>query len=539
MRSTSSSTRANIPGRRRPSELGTQAFSPSRRLSVSRAGEMKVDHASRNVRPGTRLPARILRDPARASAIAFPGSENCSCRRSTASIWTSATSESTRISGRDIARAQRTVEWRANSRPLDVDSREIHHGLRGRYSGARPGQLRSRRDPDLRKLLGALENIGSQHPIRFGFAQLRALLLRAEHEKRVACCNPLSFLKLDRLDDTRYLGPNDHGLGRRELTDDFDTFGKQPRLDASGFDHARRWAFRRLQCIRVAAHRRQRKQGEHRAKPLFDERSTISRMLSRVWSERCRGSASRHVGREAPRVYCRTLFSFLNGNPMNPSLAFWTAALIDLLAIVALVAIGIRSIRRGNLPQHRRCMKTAAALVACFLGIYPLKVLWFGRERLPEWSEQAVAILRIHELCVFAMLVGGADRADSQPKDAPQPQRADSAARRPTRFEPHASETPQGGLDRRDRSWTRVSHSGYRARGDVRAGGRSLNAALRGRRIADLRLRGDRRWHCGRFGRLRAAIAGANATARAGAPSGPPHHRALCRVQRRELRQSA
>jgi uncharacterized membrane protein YozB (DUF420 family) len=92
---------------------------------------------------------------------------------------------------------------------------------------------------------------------------------------------------------------------------------------------------------------------------------------------------------------------------MNPSLAFWTAALIDLLAIVALVAIGIRSIRRGRLSQHRRCMKTAAALVACFLGSYPLKVLWFGRERLFEWSGQAVAVLRIHELCVFAMLVGG------------------------------------------------------------------------------------------------------------------------------------
>ena len=92
---------------------------------------------------------------------------------------------------------------------------------------------------------------------------------------------------------------------------------------------------------------------------------------------------------------------------MNPSLAFWTAALIDLLAIVALVAIGIRNIRRGNLSRHRRCMKSAAALVACFLGIYPIKVFWFGRERLTEWSEQAVAVLRIHEFCVFVMLVGG------------------------------------------------------------------------------------------------------------------------------------
>ena len=92
---------------------------------------------------------------------------------------------------------------------------------------------------------------------------------------------------------------------------------------------------------------------------------------------------------------------------MNPNLAFWTAALIDLLAIVALVAIGIRNIRRGKLSQHRRCMKTAAALVACFLGGYPLKLLWLGRERLAEWSEPAVAILRIHEFWVFAMLVGG------------------------------------------------------------------------------------------------------------------------------------
>jgi uncharacterized membrane protein YozB (DUF420 family) len=92
---------------------------------------------------------------------------------------------------------------------------------------------------------------------------------------------------------------------------------------------------------------------------------------------------------------------------MNPNLAFWTAALIDLFAIVTLVAIGIRSIRRGNLSRHRRCMKTSAILVGCFLAIYPIKVLTMGRERLSEWSEQAIGILRIHELCVFTMVVGG------------------------------------------------------------------------------------------------------------------------------------
>lgn len=92
---------------------------------------------------------------------------------------------------------------------------------------------------------------------------------------------------------------------------------------------------------------------------------------------------------------------------MNPSLVFWTAALVNLFVVTALVATGIRNIRRGNLSQHRRCMKTAAALVAGFLGAYLLKVLWLGRERLSEWSELAVAILRIHEVCVFAMVVGG------------------------------------------------------------------------------------------------------------------------------------
>jgi len=92
---------------------------------------------------------------------------------------------------------------------------------------------------------------------------------------------------------------------------------------------------------------------------------------------------------------------------MSPNLAFWTAAMLDLLAVLVLAAVGIRSIRRGHLSRHRRCMKTAAALVGGFLAIYPLKLLWLGRERLPEWSGGDIAILRIHEACVFAMVVAG------------------------------------------------------------------------------------------------------------------------------------
>lgn len=93
---------------------------------------------------------------------------------------------------------------------------------------------------------------------------------------------------------------------------------------------------------------------------------------------------------------------------MHPNLVFWTAAIVNLLAVAALVAMGIRSIRRGDLSGHRRRMKTAAALVVAFLGAYPLKLIWLGRERVSEWSEGAIVILRIHEVCVLAMLAGGA-----------------------------------------------------------------------------------------------------------------------------------
>ena len=78
-----------------------------------------------------------------------------------------------------------------------------------------------------------------------------------------------------------------HTAAYAESLKDFD---RQFKQHAGGFDDARRGAFRRLQCIRVAARRHQRKQGEGRAKPLFDERSDHLPMLSRVSRERCGGS---------------------------------------------------------------------------------------------------------------------------------------------------------------------------------------------------------------------------------------------------------
>ena len=93
---------------------------------------------------------------------------------------------------------------------------------------------------------------------------------------------------------------------------------------------------------------------------------------------------------------------------MDPKIAFWTAAQINLLVIVVLVSVGIRSVRRGQVSRHRRCMKISAGLVAGFLVAYAIKVALLGKESLANWSETAVMNLRIHELCVLTMVTAGA-----------------------------------------------------------------------------------------------------------------------------------
>ncbi len=93
---------------------------------------------------------------------------------------------------------------------------------------------------------------------------------------------------------------------------------------------------------------------------------------------------------------------------MDPKLVYWTAAFVNMLGVVAAATLGVRAIRRGNVSLHRRCMLTAATLVAAFVASYGVKLVVLGREDLPRWSPAAVLTLRIHELCVFAMLAGGA-----------------------------------------------------------------------------------------------------------------------------------
>jgi uncharacterized membrane protein YozB (DUF420 family) len=93
---------------------------------------------------------------------------------------------------------------------------------------------------------------------------------------------------------------------------------------------------------------------------------------------------------------------------MDGKLVYWTAAFLNMLLIVALVSLGIRAIRRGKVLVHRRCMLLASGLVIGFIVSYVFKVAFLGREELQHWGAASVIVLRVHELCVFTMLLGGA-----------------------------------------------------------------------------------------------------------------------------------
>jgi hypothetical protein len=52
-------------------------------------------------------------------------------------------------------------------------------------------------------------------------------------------------------------------------------------------------------------------------------------------------------------------------------------------------------------------MSAAAMLIAVFLVSYVFKLSFLGREDFSTWTWAQVQVLRIHELCVAAMLLGG------------------------------------------------------------------------------------------------------------------------------------
>jgi uncharacterized membrane protein YozB (DUF420 family) len=93
---------------------------------------------------------------------------------------------------------------------------------------------------------------------------------------------------------------------------------------------------------------------------------------------------------------------------MDAKLAYWTFAFLNMVAIVLIAQRGVRHARRHEVRAHRRCMLTASALVGAFVASYVLKLVLLGREDLAAWDASALLTLRVHELCVFVMLAGGA-----------------------------------------------------------------------------------------------------------------------------------
>jgi len=86
---------------------------------------------------------------------------------------------------------------------------------------------------------------------------------------------------------------------------------------------------------------------------------------------------------------------------------YWTAAWINMLIILALGWIGARQAATAHYDRHRALMLAGAGLVVLFVASYGLKLAFLGREVLASWTTVQLWALRIHELCVFVMLVGG------------------------------------------------------------------------------------------------------------------------------------
>jgi uncharacterized membrane protein YozB (DUF420 family) len=93
--------------------------------------------------------------------------------------------------------------------------------------------------------------------------------------------------------------------------------------------------------------------------------------------------------------------------PLDPKVLYWTGAFVNLVVIAALAVRGVRLAKAGEYARHARAMTAAAILVGAFLLSYALKLLFLGREAPGTWGTNAVWILRIHELCVLVMLIGG------------------------------------------------------------------------------------------------------------------------------------
>ena len=92
---------------------------------------------------------------------------------------------------------------------------------------------------------------------------------------------------------------------------------------------------------------------------------------------------------------------------MDPKVAYWTAALLNMMIVVGSALAGVRRARQRDFVGHRRRMLLSIWLVVAFLVSFALKSSILGPERLDTWSALDRGILWTHELCVSVMLVAG------------------------------------------------------------------------------------------------------------------------------------
>ncbi len=97
----------------------------------------------------------------------------------------------------------------------------------------------------------------------------------------------------------------------------------------------------------------------------------------------------------------------LRAVPSDPKVIYWTLALANMLAIVALAAVAVRRVRRKEIAGHRRLMLVAISLVGLFLASYVVKLFALGREQLELWDPRYVNVLRFHEACIAVMVLAG------------------------------------------------------------------------------------------------------------------------------------
>ncbi len=233
---------ANRPGCSLRPGFGTHAFKVRRRVVASSVGDTKNTSPAKRI-SGNGFTVTVTGMPVRTKGTPISGTANTSCRRSTASTFTSGV-------------LRRTL--------LELDLAQL--GLRARdlELRLRAVELDARRDFLRRQETDAPEDLLGELRARRGLAGMRALLGVTQAEEHVALLHGLALDELDRLDHAVDLGAQlDRVLGL-ELADQNDRVANRLGLDGDHLDHGRR---RREAALRATLAAREAECGQGNGHP--------------------------------------------------------------------------------------------------------------------------------------------------------------------------------------------------------------------------------------------------------------------------------